>query len=216
MACFILIACLVLLVNLALFNPRTRRLIAGAGARLILRLVRIPLSVEGLDLLPPGPCVVVANHSSYLDGPVAVAALPPEFVFVIKKEMASVPLASTLLRHLGSEFVERHDRKRGAADARRVLKRAAEGQSLVFFPEGTFTEKRQIGPFLRGAFATAERAGLPIVAVALHGTRDALPAGSLRLRRGAIRVQVLGVLKEGDVRQESRERIARAVGEPLA
>jgi 1-acyl-sn-glycerol-3-phosphate acyltransferase len=206
----------VLLVNLLVFRPRDRRRVASAASRLILRATGVPLRVDGLERLPSKPCIVVANHCSYIDGLVAIAALPPEFAFVIKKEMVKVPLASTLLRRLGSEFVERHDRKLGAADARRVLKRAADGQSLVFFPEGTFSETRQIGPFLRGAFATAARAGLPIVAIALHGTRAVLPPGSLRLRRLPIRVEILEVLHGAEAHQRSRELIARALGEPLA
>ena len=92
----------------------------------------------GCDAMPRDPCVVVANHASYIDGIVAMAALPPDFTFVIKKEMVRVPLASLLLRRLGSAFVERFDRHKGASDARRVWKLAATGQSLVFFPEGTF------------------------------------------------------------------------------
>jgi 1-acyl-sn-glycerol-3-phosphate acyltransferase len=206
----------VLLVNLLVFRPQNRRRVAGAAARLILRATGIPFRVEGLERLPRKPCIVVANHCSYIDGMAAIAALPPEFAFVIKKEMVKVPLASALLRRLGSEFVERHDRKLGAADARRVLKRAADGQSLVFFPEGTFSETRQIGPFLRGAFATAARAGLPIVAIALHGTRAVLPPGSLRLRRLPIRVEILEVLQGAEAQKRSRELIARALGEPLA
>jgi 1-acyl-sn-glycerol-3-phosphate acyltransferase len=206
----------VLLVNLLVFRPQNRRRVAGAAARLILRATGVPFRVEGLERLPRKPCIVVANHCSYIDGMAAIAALPPEFAFVIKKEMVKVPLASALLRRLGSEFVERHDRKLGAADARRVLKRAADGQSLVFFPEGTFSETRQIGPFLRGAFATAARAGLPIVAIALHGTRAVLPPGSLRLRRLPIRVEILEVLQGAEAQKRSRELIARALGEPLA
>ena len=204
------------MVNLLVFRPRNRRRVASAAARLVLRLTGIPFRVEGLERLPGKPCVVVANHCSYIDGLVAAAALPPEFAFVIKKEVVKVPLASTLFGRLGSEFVERHDRKLGAADARRVLKRAADGQSLVFFPEGTFTKTRQIGPFLRGAFATAARAGMPVVAVALHGTRTVLPPGSLRLRRLPIRVEILEVLHGAEAHQRSRELIARALGEPLA
>ncbi len=84
--------------------------------------------------------MVVANHASYIDAIAIVAALPPDFAFVIKKEMVTVPLASLLLRRLGSQFVERFDRHKGATDARRVLKLAATGQSLMFFPEGTFDE----------------------------------------------------------------------------
>ena len=137
------------------------------------------MAVEGLERLPQGPCVVVANHASYIDGIVAAAALPPDFAFVIKKEMVRVPLASMLLRRLGSAFVERFDRHKGGSDARRVWKLAATGQSLVFFPEGTFDGTRQIGRFLGGAFATAERSNMPVVAMAIHGTRDVLPPGTM-------------------------------------
>ena len=68
---------------------------AGSRAcprRWFLRGAGIRLAVEGRERLPQGPCVVVANHASYIDGIVAAAALPPEFAFVIKKEMVRVPL----------------------------------------------------------------------------------------------------------------------------
>ena len=206
----------VLGVNLFLPSLRRRRRVAGMFSRAFFRAVGIPFTVEGLNRLPQVPCVVVANHASYIDGLVAAAALPPDFAFVIKKEMVRVPLAGLLLRRLGSQFVERFNRHKGGVDARRVLKLAATGQSLVFFPEGTFTEIRQIGKFLRGAFTTAERLGLPVVAVAIHGTRTVLPPGRLGIRRSAIRVEILEVLTASDAKLRSREMIARAVGEPLA
>ncbi len=192
---------------------------AGTLARAFFRGAGIPLEVEGLDRLPKEPCIVVANHASYIDGIVAAAALPPEFAFVIKKEMDRVPLASLLLRRLGSAFVERFDRHKGAADARRVWRLAAEGQSLVFFPEGTFDTTRQVRKFLGGAFATAERSKMPIVAAAILGTRDVLPPGGIMIHRGAIRFEVLEVLEAlevAEVRERSRRLIAAAVGEPLA
>jgi 1-acyl-sn-glycerol-3-phosphate acyltransferase len=213
---FTALALTVLGVNLFLPSLRRRRLVAGVASRTFLRAAGIPFSVEGLDRLPHVPCVVVANHSSYIDGLVAAAALPPDFAFVIKKEMVRVPLAGLLLRGLGSQFVERFDRHKGGVDARRVLKLAATGQSLVFFPEGTFNEIRQVGKFLGGAFATAARSDMPVVAVAIHGTRAALPTGGMMLYRLPIRVEILEVLTASDARQRSRELIARAVGEPLA
>jgi 1-acyl-sn-glycerol-3-phosphate acyltransferase len=206
----------VLGVNLFLPGLRWRRLVAGVFARAFLRAAGIPFAVEGLNLLPQVPCVIVANHASYIDGLVAAAALPPDFAFVIKKEMVRVPLAGLLLRRLGSQFVERFNRHKGGVDARRVLKLAATGQSLVFFPEGTFNEIRQVGKFLGGAFTTAARSDMPVVAVAIHGTRAVLPPGSLGIRRSAIRVEILEVLTASDAKQRSRELIARAVGEPLA
>jgi 1-acyl-sn-glycerol-3-phosphate acyltransferase len=205
----------VLGVNLFLPSLRRRRLVAGVVSRVFLRAAGIPFAVEGLDRLPQVPCVVVANHSSYIDGLVAAAALPPDFAFVIKKEMVRVPLASLLLRRLGSQFVERFDRHKGGVDARRVLKLAATGQSLVFFPEGTFTELRQIGRFLGGAFTTAARSDMPVVAMAIHGTRDVMPPGGVGIHPRPIRVEILEVLPAHEARLRSRELIARAVGEPL-
>lgn len=204
-----------LLVNLFLSTPRGRRRVAGAFSRAFLRAAGIPFTVQGTDRLPQAPCVVVANHASYIDGVIAIAALPPDFAFVIKKEMVKVPLAGILLRGLGSEFVERFNRHKGATDARRVLRVAATGQSLVFFPEGTFDERRRIGKFLAGAFATAQRSGMPVVAMAIHGTRELLPPGGAMIFRRPIRVEILAVLEAAEARQRSRELIAAAVGDPL-
>ena len=213
---FTVLGLTVLVVNLFLRSLRRRRLVAGAFSRAFLRAAGIPFAVGGLDRLPEVPCVVVANHASYIDGLVAAAALPPDFAFVIKKEMVRVPLAGLLLRRLGSQFVERFDRHKGGVDARRVLKLAATGQSLVFFPEGTFNETRQVGKFLGGAFTTAARSGMPVVAMAIHGTRAVMPPVGFAIHRLPIRVEILEVLSSGDLRQRSRELISRAVGEPLA
>ena len=213
---FTVLGLIVLAINLFLPRLRQRRVVAGAFARVFLRLSGIPFTVEGLERLPQVPCVVVANHASYIDAIAIVAALPPDFAFVIKKEMVRVPLAGLLLRRLGSQFVERFNRHQGASDARRVLKLAATGQSLMFFPEGTFDESRQIGKFLNGAFTIAARAQMPVVAVALHGTRQVMPPGSAALYRRPIRVQIIAVLSAEEARLRSRELIATAVGEPLA
>jgi 1-acyl-sn-glycerol-3-phosphate acyltransferase len=213
---FVVMGMTTLVINLFVPNLRRRRQVAGAFSRGFLRAARIPFTVLGADQLPQVPCVVVANHASYIDGIVAIAALPPDFAFVIKKEMVRVPLAGLLLRRLGSEFVERFDRHKGASDTRRVLKVAASGQSLVFFPEGTFDGRRHIGRFLGGAFAAAARSQMPVVAAAIHGTRELLPPGGLMFYRRPIRFEILAILDAAGARQRSRELIAQAVGEPLA
>src|ERR1700723_800292 len=213
---FTVLGLAVLVINLFLPSLRRRRLVAGAASRAFLRVAGVPFTVEGLNRLPQVPCVVVANHASYIDGLVAAAALPPDFAFVIKKEMIRVPPAGLLLRGLGSQFVERFNRHKGGVDARRGLKLAATGQSMVFFPAGTFNEIRQVGKLLVGAFATAARSGMPVVAMAIHGTRAVLPPGGLAVHRLPIRVEILEVLAANEARQRSRELIARAVGEPLA
>src|SRR6186713_1853565 len=128
-----LILGLMALVGMALPGLHRRRGVARALSRVLLLSTGMPLVVKNAERIPAGQCVVVANHASYLDGVVMTAALPPRFGFVIKREMERVPLAGALLRRLGSEFVERFNRSRGGVDARRVMRTAASGNSLVFF-----------------------------------------------------------------------------------
>jgi 1-acyl-sn-glycerol-3-phosphate acyltransferase len=171
-----------------------RRAAAKYAARLTFLLAGIPLEVSNTDSIPAGTCVVVANHASYLDGIVLTAALPANFGFVIKQEIRRVPVAHLLLRRLGSHFVERNNRNRGAVDARRILRAAHAGQALAFFPEGTFDHEPGLRPFRTGAFATAVRAQLPLIPVAITGARDILPAGAWLPRPGRLSVTVLSTL----------------------
>lgn len=168
---------------------------ARASARAFFKLAGTRLIVVGLENIPDSACIVVANHASYLDGIILTAALPPHFAFVIKREMATAPLAGTLLTHLGAEFVERFDRKKGSADARRVLRTAARGQALAFFPEGTFTETPGLAYFHAGAFVTAARNGLCVLPTVIHGARHILPAGRALPRRGPIVVEILAAVE---------------------
>jgi 1-acyl-sn-glycerol-3-phosphate acyltransferase len=190
---FLLAAALVLPALLLTPQLSRRRALVSGLARLALRLAGMRLQVHGLGQLPQ-PCIVVANHSSYLDGVVLAATLPPCFSFVIKREMSAVPLAGTLLRRIGAEFVERGDRVRGARDARRLLRNAAIGHSLVFFPEGTFSTEVGLLRFHIGAFAAAVRANLPVVPVAIRGTRHCLAPGSPWPRPGTVRIEALAAL----------------------
>ena len=190
-AVFVTVALGALMLALPVPQVLLRRRIARRAARAFFWCTGMRLSVRGLERLPAGPCVLVANHSSYIDGVILQAALPARFAFVIKKEMGSVPVASLLLRRLGSEFVERFDRHKGSVDARRVLRAAAGGQALVFFPEGTFTEKVGLGRFHSGAFVAAHRNGLPLVPAAIRGARMALPPASALPSRASIEVEIL-------------------------
>jgi 1-acyl-sn-glycerol-3-phosphate acyltransferase len=156
----VLVVGVVLLLALPAPTVTLRRRIARSGARAFFVLTGIHYRVIGAGRLPKGASIVVANHSSYVDGLVLQAALPPRFAFVIKKEMVRVPFMSLLLRRLGSQFVERYDRQQGAGDARRLLRTAAAGQALAFFPEGTFSVRVGLAHFHAGAFVAAARAAI--------------------------------------------------------
>ena len=162
------------------------------ATRLLTRLTRTPFRVEGLENLPDKnqPCIFVANHASYLDGPLLIAALDRPFSFVAKIELAKQAVAGIFLRRIGTEFVERFDAKKGAEDASHLFTLAKTGRSLFFFPEGTFTRSPGLLPFHLGAFLTAAEAGLPIVPVAIRGTRSILRGDAKLPHRGSITVTV--------------------------
>jgi 1-acyl-sn-glycerol-3-phosphate acyltransferase len=220
-----LAVCLVALVGVILIPTLPlRRATARVAARTFFLLAGMPVRLRGVDRLPPGQCVVVANHASYLDGVVMTAALPPRFGFVIKREMNDVPVAGFLLRRIGSEFVERFNRHKGATDARRVLRTAASGHSLVFFPEGTFTTEVGLGKFHSGAFAIAAHAACPVVPAVILGTRRNMPATRILPRPGPIEVrfeQPIAATGEGGevdaavrLRDASRKVILAGLDEP--
>jgi 1-acyl-sn-glycerol-3-phosphate acyltransferase len=222
---FLGVSLVALLGVLLLPSLRARRGTARIAARTFFLMAGMPLRLRGLDNLPPGQCVVVANHASYLDGVVMAAALPPRFGFVIKREMNDVPLAGLLLRRIGSEFVERFDRHKGATDARRVIRTAANGHSLVFFPEGTFKPEAGLGKFHTGAFAIAARAACPVVPAVILGTRRNMPATRVLPRPGPLEVRYLAPIlpaaprdAQDDpalaLRDRSRATILAELGEP--
>jgi 1-acyl-sn-glycerol-3-phosphate acyltransferase len=196
-----------------------RRAVTRTFARTWLALAGLRIRATGLEALPPGSCVLVANHSSYLDGIAMKAALPPRFSFVIKREAASMPVVGLLLKRIGSEFVDRHSRGGRQRDARRVVERAEQGHSLVFFPEGTFDAEVGLKRFHLGAFVAAARGGMPVVPAVIHGARRALPTNALVPRPGRIDIEVLpsigghGEAPE-ELRDTSRALILARLGEP--
>jgi len=207
-ALFVTLGLLIVPVLLLMPSLPRRRALVRSAARAVLKLTGVRVTVRGLDHIVT-PCIVVANHESYLDGVVLQAVLPANFSFIIKREMASVPLAGTLLRRIGAEFVERQDRHRSARDARRLMRSAAEGKALAFFPEGTFGAEIGLRRFHIGAFAAAARAQLPVVPIAIRGTRACLPPDHILPRPGNVDVAVLTMI-EVPPAADSAEEIERA------
>lgn len=172
-------------------GQRLRRRIGGLGMRLALALAGIRLRLEGLAHLPERPCVVVANHVSYLDGLVMTAALPSHFGFVIKAEAGHVPVLGLILRRMGALFVTRSDPRRASRETRALLRSLKRGESLAVFPEGTFSTQPELLPFRLGAFVLAARAAVPVIPAAIHGTRSILPDKVWLPRHSHILVRLL-------------------------
>ncbi len=143
--------------------------------------VRIPVHIHGRENLPDKKklCIFVCNHSSYLDHLMLLVAIPGKTSFVAKAELTKQFIAGTFLKRVNVLFVERFDTKKGIDDAKRITEAAKTGNSLLFYPEGTFTRMPGLLPFNMGAFLTSAETGTPIVPVTIHGTRSILRPDSL-------------------------------------
>jgi 1-acyl-sn-glycerol-3-phosphate acyltransferase len=220
---FAVLAIAALIVVLPVPWQSLRRKIVRRAARIALAAMGMRVSAQHLEHLPTTPSIVVANHSSYIDGVVLFAALPPVFGFVIKREMSRVPLANSLLRRIGAHYVDRGQGHKGARDTRKLLKKAASGGALAFFPEGTFNRQPGLMKFRQGAFLVAARAQFPVVPIAIRGTRRALPPGTFMPHPTRIEVELAPPLapplsnSENDVQatlKASRQAILERIGEP--
>ncbi|MCB1761443.1 MAG: AMP-binding protein [Gammaproteobacteria bacterium] len=178
-------------------TPQRRWRAMRGGARLFLRLAGIPLQVEGCAHIPDEPCVMVVNHSSYLDGIVLAAALPVSCAFIAKRELQENFIARLFLRRIGALLVERHDREGGIRDAK-ASENALRNRSLLYFPEGTFQRAPGMLPFRMGAFVAASNAAAPLLPMVLQGSRAILRDGSWFPRRGRLLLTITAPLRATD------------------
>ena len=200
---------------------RRQKLVTFA-AKMVFVLARVKVTVRGIDNLPTDSCVVVANHASYIDGVLLKGYLPARFGFVIKGEMRDIPVAHFLLRRSGSKFVERRNMSGSSRDARQLVKAAKDGESLGFFPEGTFILQPGVGRFRLGAFVAAIKGEMPVVPVAISGTRDMMPARRVLPRKTDLIIDILPAIAPGDdgfessrqLAEISRQRVLAALDEP--
>lgn len=198
MALFLPTATVTWLLTALARRPATAWALGHRMAPALLRAIGVPLAVHGLQHLPPGPCVLVSNHGSYLDGMLLVAALPRPFVFVAKRELQRQFVAGIYLKRLGTDFVERFEARQSVADADRLADVVRQGRSLAVFPEGTFVARPGLLPFHLGAFMAAARAGVPVLPVVIRGHRELLPAGRWWPRRAALAVTVHAAIPPPD------------------
>ncbi len=203
-------------------GPAARLWFVTLASKAVFVCTGVRVEVNGLDNLPAGNSVVVANHASYVDGPLLKGYLPSRFSFVIKGEMRNIPVAHFLLRRGGQRFVERNVQAASSRDAREIVKAAKEGQSLAFFPEGTFREERGVGRFRPGAFVAAVRGKMPIVPIAISGSRDMLPMGHILPRPRKLRIDILEPITPDEpefsnhrqLAEAARQRILAVLDEP--
>lgn len=159
--------------------------------------------------------VVIANHESTAD-PFLLSFLPWDMRWIAKEELFRLPVIGSMMRFGGDIPLRRGDRESVTemfAEAKRTL---AAGMPIMIFPEGTRSQDGELGAFKDGAFQLAIEAGVPILPLAVAGTRACRPKGSMWFGEARAVVKVLEPLATtglgpGDianVRELARQRIA--------
>jgi 1-acyl-sn-glycerol-3-phosphate acyltransferase len=163
---------------------------ARAWSWLILRTTGVRVAVEGLERIRPATTYVfVSNHQSIYDTPVIFASLPYQLRIIAKESLARFPVLGWHLKRGGHLFVDRRhpDRAGILKEWRRLV---TEGLSLIIYAEGTRSPDGRVARFKAGSFLLAIQAGLPIVPLAVIGTRRVMPKGRLRTEPADVRLVV--------------------------
>jgi 1-acyl-sn-glycerol-3-phosphate acyltransferase len=163
---------------------------ARAWSWLILKTTGVRVAVEGLERLTPGATYVfVANHQSHYDTPIVFSALPFQLRIIAKQSLERFPVLGWHLKRGGHLLVDRQNPDPAAILARwRAL--VSQGLSLIIYAEGTRSADGRVGRFKAGSFLLALQAGLPVVPLAIVGTRGVMPKGRLRTEPADVRLIV--------------------------
>ncbi|QEO08855.1 lysophospholipid acyltransferase family protein [Protaetiibacter larvae] len=187
-------------------KPRRDRFTSKAQAaarfvaqRLILKPVAwsvVDVTVVGARELKsvPRAFVVVANHSSHLDAPLILGALPRKLARYLAAGAAADYFFDVWWRRgLTALFFNAFPVDRSGANPRSVSARSLldRGVPLLVFPEGTRSKSGELGHFKSGAASLAIAAGVPCLPVALIGAGRAHPRGSNWPKPGRLPVGVV-------------------------
>ncbi|MGA2588240.1 MAG: lysophospholipid acyltransferase family protein [Candidatus Aminicenantales bacterium] len=188
----VLVVCLVpFLLFCMLFGIREPLYAIGKWAmRLSRRILGLELEVKGLEAVDRKMSYVfMANHLSFIDGPLLFTLIPQNVRVILKKVIFRLPVLGLGMKHVGFVPVDRKGTSGGQASISRAVRQIKErGYSFLIFPEGTRSLDGTMGRFRRGGFYLALESGSPILPIVIQGTFETMPKGEFFVKKGRVRV----------------------------
>jgi len=183
---------------------------AKGQARNLAHLLGVDVTVTGLEhLAGGGPFIFAPNHQSHLDILILLGWLPGRTRFAAKHELWRHPVVGGVLDTLGMVPVDREHPERSLDTLRQA---AAEGHSMVVFPEGKRSRTGALLPFKKGAFVLAIGAQLPVVPVVCRGTRRLMPRGSrLTVVPGPVEIVIEAPVPTAGLTYDDRDELSATV-----
>ncbi len=170
-------------------SPVTDRIVRWWAA-VWLRAAGARVTVRGLEHVSPAAAyVVVSNHQSNLDPMVHLRALPLSLRVLAKRELFRIWLLGRAMRAIGMIEVDRDSPDFGLIDQAAARSLAAR-RSLLVYPEGTYSPDGTIGEFKDGAFIIAVASQVPVLPVAIDGTRWIWPPQRTVIHGGRVRIVI--------------------------
>lgn len=158
---------------------------------LFCRVFLIPVHVEGNEYLDPKQAYIfVPNHQSMFDIFLLLGFLGHKFKWVMKKELAKVPLVGFACKCCGFIYINRTGKSSIAESMNKADDTLRQHKSLAIFAEGTRTRTGRLGTLKRGAFKLAVEQNLPIVPISLNGCYEAMPKGRYLVKRHPLKLIV--------------------------
>jgi 1-acyl-sn-glycerol-3-phosphate acyltransferase len=168
---------------------------------------------------PRRPYVAVSNHVSYADI-FLISHLPWEMKWLAKDTIFRIPVMGWIMRMAGDIPIVRGDRGSTASAIEGCRDRLRKRVSVMIFPEGTRSRTGALQNFKDGAFRIAIEAGVPILPIAVAGTRNAMEKGTFRFRRADAICRVLEPVDTTGLSVDDvpvlRERVRAIIGEAAA
>jgi len=149
------------------------------------RVSGVRVEIVGRDRFDPaGTYIFMCNHTSNLDPPIVVPAIPRRTSVLVKKELFRVPILSRAMR-LGSLVpVDRTNRDAAIASVERAAEVMRSGLNMTVFPEGTRSYDGKLLPFKKGPFHLAMETGFPVIPMTVVGTHELWPKGKFGIHAG--------------------------------
>ncbi len=149
----------------------------------------VKIRVEGAEHLK-GPAVFVLNHQSLLDVALVPYILPREILYVVKKELNSVPIFGPAVCKMGAIAVDRRNTAAAVKSIEEGLGRMPGSYSVMVFPEGTRSRDGRVGTFKKGFAHIASVGKLPVIPIGIAGAIDCCGYNEAMPRPGVIECTV--------------------------
>ena len=162
--------------------------------------------IYGVENVKATPYIIVANHASMIDILLLYYALPTPFVFVGKKELASLPLFGYFYKR-SCILVDRGKAKSRYGVYAEAAARLNKGLGVCIFPEGGIPKasKEVVAPFKDGAFRLAIAHQTPLLPISIYDTKARFPYFFLKGSPGRLRLKIHKPIEVTHFEQQARK-----------